>query len=223
MSTIALGATISFAFGAGVTTFFAPCAYPLLPGYVGYYLRERPAEGQSPVAGSLLGGVAASIGIVATFAVLGALTVTIGEALTQYVSTLEVAVGLTLIVLGGLTLAGRSPTWRVRLPRRRATIAGFAAFGGLYAIAATGCVAPIFLGIVSQALTFSVPGTVAVLGAYATGMAGMMVAATVAIAVGVDAGRARLPGVAERASQLAGGVLVVAGVAQISLALFVYS
>ncbi|WP_181686188.1 cytochrome c biogenesis CcdA family protein [Halorhabdus salina] len=223
MGAIAFGATVSFAFGAGVTTFFAPCAYPLLPGYVGYYLRERPAKGQSPVTGALLGGVAASGGIVATFAVVGALTVTIGEALTKHVSTLEVGVGLALVVLGIMTLTGWSPGWRVRLPKRQATIAGFAAFGGLYAIAATGCVAPIFLGIVSQALTFSVPGMVAVLAAYATGMAVMMVAATVAIAVGVDAGRARLPGAAERAAQLAGVVLVVAGVAQILLALFVYS
>ncbi|QGN06667.1 cytochrome C biosynthesis protein [Halorhabdus sp. CBA1104] len=223
MSTIALGATVSFAFGAGITTFFAPCAYPLLPGYVGYYLRERPAEAKSPVTGALLGGVAASVGIVATFAVLGALTATIGQTLTQYVSTLEVGVGLTLVVLGVITLAEWSPGWRVRLPQRRATITGFAAFGGLYAIAATGCLAPVFLGLVSQALTFSVPGTIAVLGAYATGMAVMMIAATVAIAVGVDAGRARLPGVAERASQLAGVVLVIAGGAQIVLAVFVYS
>ncbi|MFB6362385.1 MAG: cytochrome C biogenesis protein [Halobacteriales archaeon] len=31
---------IAFAFTAGVFTFFAPCAYPLLPGYISYYLGQ---------------------------------------------------------------------------------------------------------------------------------------------------------------------------------------
>ena len=29
---------LGLAFSAGVATFFAPCAFPLLPGYVAYYL-----------------------------------------------------------------------------------------------------------------------------------------------------------------------------------------
>ena len=32
-----LAGTASFALGAGAATFFSPCAYALLPGYVGYY------------------------------------------------------------------------------------------------------------------------------------------------------------------------------------------
>ena len=31
---------LGFAFSAGVATFFAPCAYPLLPGYVAFYLGD---------------------------------------------------------------------------------------------------------------------------------------------------------------------------------------
>lgn len=36
---------VAFAFSSGVFTFFAPCAYPLLPGYVSYYLGRSTAEG----------------------------------------------------------------------------------------------------------------------------------------------------------------------------------
>lgn len=35
---------VLFAFTAGMFTFFAPCAYPLLPGYVSYYLGRGSAE-----------------------------------------------------------------------------------------------------------------------------------------------------------------------------------
>ena len=36
--------TVAFAVSAGVATFLAPCAYPLLPGYVGYYLSQEDAD-----------------------------------------------------------------------------------------------------------------------------------------------------------------------------------
>jgi cytochrome c biogenesis protein CcdA len=36
VSTLQLG----FALSAGAATFFAPCAYPLLPGYVAFYLGD---------------------------------------------------------------------------------------------------------------------------------------------------------------------------------------
>ena len=36
---------VAFAFSAGAGTFLAPCAYPLLPGYVSYYLGETTGAG----------------------------------------------------------------------------------------------------------------------------------------------------------------------------------
>ena len=38
MAGLAPSALFGLAFSAGAATFFAPCAFPLLPGYVGYYL-----------------------------------------------------------------------------------------------------------------------------------------------------------------------------------------
>ncbi|MDL0139684.1 cytochrome c biogenesis protein CcdA, partial [Halobacterium salinarum] len=33
-----------FAAGAGLATFLSPCALPLVPGYVGYYVTERDSD-----------------------------------------------------------------------------------------------------------------------------------------------------------------------------------
>lgn len=223
MSGLSLVAAASFAFGTGVTTFFAPCAYPLLPGYVGYYMRSADDGARSPVVGALARGVAASTGILLTFALLAGLTVTVGQSLAGYLSSLEVVVGLVLVGLGLLTLSGRTTGWHVRLPARRTSVFGFVGFGVLYAVAATGCLAPVFLGIVSQALAFPLYGTLTVLGAYAAGMVLLMIAATVAVAVGLDAGGDWLPAASVRASQVAGLIILMAGLAQVFLALFVYT
>ncbi|WP_135662597.1 cytochrome c biogenesis CcdA family protein [Halorhabdus rudnickae] len=222
MTDLGVAAAVSFAFATGVATFFAPCAYPLLPGYVGYYIRANDGT-NATLPGALVRGVAASLGILVAFAVLAALTVTVGRSLTEWLPSLEVIVGAVLVGLGLLTLSDRSIGWHARLPERRTSIPAFVAFGVLYAVAATGCIAPVFLGIVSQALTFPLYGTLAVLGGYAAGMVLLMIGATVAIAVGVDVGRERLPALSGRLTQIAGVVLILAGLAQIWLALFVYT
>ena len=63
-----------FAVGAGLATFFAPCSYALLPGYVGYYVAAT--EGDSPPMGGVLArGGAAAVGVFATFFALSVVAV----------------------------------------------------------------------------------------------------------------------------------------------------
>ena len=61
-------AEITFAIGAGTATFFSPCVYALLPGYVSYYVASVDEEG-APLAGATARGLAATAGAVGTFAV----------------------------------------------------------------------------------------------------------------------------------------------------------
>jgi cytochrome c-type biogenesis protein len=223
MSGLTLGATVAFAVTTGATTFFAPCAFPLLPGYVGYYIGAESDDGTSVLSGALVRGVAASVGVLATFGVLAVAAVTVGQPLQAHLSQLELVVGVLLVALGLWTLSGRTTGWHARLTERRTSIAGFVGFGGLYAVAATGCVAPVFLAVVSQALTFGPVGTAAVLGGYAAGMAVLMIAATVAVAVGVKITTDRFAGLTDRLTPIAGGIVVGAGLVQVWLALFVYT
>jgi len=223
MSGLTFGATVAFAITTGATTFFAPCAYPLLPGYVGYFMQAESTEGGSLLTGALVRGLAASVGVLVTFGLLAVAAITVGRPLQAHLSALELVVGVLLVLFGLVTLSGRTVGWHARLPERTTSISGFVGFGGLYAIAATGCVAPVFLAVVSQALTFGPAGTAAVLGGYAAGMAVLMIGATVAVAVGVEITTDRFAGLADRMTPIAGGILVAAGLAQIALALFVYS
>jgi cytochrome c-type biogenesis protein len=212
-----LGPTLAFAVGAGVATFFAPCAFPLLPGYVGYYLREHDDPG---VAGMVAPGAAAAAGAVVALGVVGAAAFLLGSAVTAYVPLFEPVAGAVLVVVGLLVVTDTAPTLRVGLPARPASAAGFFVFGAGYAVAAAGCVVPLFVGVVTQALARPPVGSAAVFAAYAGSVAVPLVGVTLLAGAGVDAWRS-LGRHGGRIERLAGWVMVVAGVGQLVLSAFV--
>ena len=214
----ALVGAAGLALGAGVATFFSPCAYALLPGYVGYYAAAVGDGEDAPLAGALVRGLAATAGVVAVIGVLAVAVLLLGGAVLAYVDLLEPVVGVALVVLGLLVLAGRGPGWHARLPERRRSVLGFAVFGGGYAVAAAGCVAPLFLAIVVRALTFPPVEALVVLGAYAGGLGVFLLGATVAVAVGHAGAIDRLARHRQLVDRLAGLALVAAGVGQLLLA-----
>lgn len=216
MTTAEVAGGVGLALGAGVATFFSPCAYALLPGYVSYYVATEEGS-DAPLGGALVRGTSASLGVFGVFAVLAGVAVAVGSAVEPYLSVLELGVGVLLIVFGGVILTGRGFGWHVQLPERRASIAGFFVFGALYAVAAAGCVAPLFLSVVLQSVTYPTAGTVAVVGTYAATFAVLMVGVTVAAAVGHSFSTQKVGGYADRIQKAAGVVLVVAGVVQIYL------
>ncbi len=221
MADLELLGTTGFAFGAGVATFFSPCAYPLLPGYVGYYVSQAEAGDRRPVGGAFVRGLAAGAGVLAVFGALAALAVGIGQAGFERLVVLEPLVGGALVAFGLLVVLDRAPSLRIALPERRTGILGFAMFGAVYALAAAGCVVPVVLGVFLEALTAPPLEAALVMGAYAGGVSLLMVAATVATGVGVALGTARLVGYGARLKRLAGAVMVVAGLGQLYLSVVV--
>jgi len=266
---------VAFAFSAGAATFFAPCAYPLLPGYVSYYLGETVAENETPadgpevgvrddgtvdtddarsglpdggtvdtggrvatVATDTLDGVVArgtaarlaraavvgsvvSLGFFVVYGVLAGVTAAVGSRVLGSLSLLELVVGVVLLVVGTATALGYDlPTATVRLPERRRSVGGFLAFGVLYAAAAAGCTAPIFVGIGVQAVAAGPTNALAVFGAYAAGTSLPMVAVTVAAALGRDALLDRLRAHTALVERAMGVLLALAGVVQLYFFLF---
>ncbi len=159
MSSAAFLGAVVFAASAGLTTFVAPCAFPLLPGYVGFYLHQ---EDRPPA------------------------------------------------VVSGLTAAGGAVL----------ALAGFGAFGAVYAIAAAGCVVPLFLGVVAQASSLPPTRGAVVLGTYAATVAAPLLGVTLLSDTGVTVWRS-VGGYAGRLKQAAGVLLVVAGVGQLYLSIAV--
>lgn len=216
----------TFAFSAGAAAFFAPCSYPLLPGYLAYYV------GTSDTARGTLGARlwrAATVGlhVLAGFALvylaLGAVVAVVGTSALADIVVVELVIGLLLVALGTGMALGRSFAvgQHVRLPERRRSSTGYVLFGVVYATAAAGCTAPLFLAVAGASLRGGAVTTALGVGGYAAGMGTLMIAATLLSALGRDAVLVRL-GSGDRIRRLAGLLLVLAGLAQLYLFLFRY-
>jgi cytochrome c-type biogenesis protein len=216
-----LAANVPFALTAGVATFFSPCAYPLLPGYVGYYVNAVDAEHAS-VAGAGVRGAAAAVGVLATFALLGGATAWVGHETLSGITVFETLVGGVLVAFGLLVALGHAPSLSLPLPKRRTSVLGFGLFGAGYALAGAGCVAPVFLAVVARAITLPTETALLVLGVYAGTVAVLMTATTVATGVGVVSNATRVMAHAGRLKRLAGVAMVLAGIGQLYLSLVAY-
>ncbi len=210
-------AQATFAFGAGIATFFSPCVYALLPGYVSYYVAAVDSE-SAPLSGAVSRGVAASFGALGTFAVLSVFAVLAGETFELVLEGVEPLIGVALIGLGVLVLWKGMLSFTVVLPKRRTSVLGFGLFGAVYALAATACVLPLFLSVSVLSFELSLAGTAFVLGSYAGGFALLMLAATVAVAIGQQAFLERFASHSGTLTRLAGVALIVAGFVQLYIA-----
>jgi cytochrome c-type biogenesis protein len=210
----AVGGALTFAASAGVATFFAPCAFPLLPGYVGYYLSETDRD-----AGMLAPAVAAASGALGALTVVALFVLAVGRPVQTALPALEPVVGLGLIAFGVLTLLDRGPEFRVPLPARPTSVTGFGVFGAVYAIAAAGCVVPLFVGVVTQALALPAHSSALVLAVYALGVTLPLVGVTLLAGAGIDSWRS--VGIySRRVQQGAAVVMILAGGGQLYLAVF---
>ena len=221
------GLRVGLAFSAGVATFFAPCAFPLLPGYVAFYLGDGEESARS-VGGvgrlrraAVVGGLA-SLGFFLVYGVLAAVVAALGAGALADVAVLELVVGGTLVALGSAMASGRVDTtvFHLSLPRRRRSPTGFLLFGVVYGVAAAGCTAPVFVALALFALGNGPLAAVVTLGAYALGMATLMLAVTLLSALGRDRILRRIQRNTGLVSRLAGVLLALAGLTQVYLYVF---
>ena len=205
---------LAFAASAGVATFFALCAFPLLPGYVGYYLSENDGDtGMLAPAGAAAGGALSALAVVAL------LVLAVGQPVKTALPVLEPIIGVGLIAFGIATVMNRGPELRVPLPERPASVTGFGVFGAVYAVAAAGCVVPLLFGVVTQALALPAHSSALVLAVYALGVTLPLVGVTLLAGVGIDSWRS-LGTYSRQVQQVAAVVMIVAGGGQIYLAVF---
>lgn len=219
---------LGFAFGAGTATFFAPCALPLLPGYVAFFLGDQNTDRSRPISGRLrraaVVSLFVSLGFFLVFAALFGVAVAVGSRVLGNVALLELVVAPVLVVLGVSMIVDASwlPSVHVSLPARQRGPAGYLAFGILYAVAAAGCTGPLFVAIASFGLTASPVTALGMLAAYAAGMSVLLGVVTVVAALGRDTIVRTLATNSETMTTLAGVALVGAGVVQLYWFLFVF-
>ena len=110
------GAIFTMGLLLGVLVYFSPCAFPILPGYISYYVGLGQREDELIEAGKLesrmpahwiLGGLAA-LGQLTFFAVIGIVILGLGSFvnLSGVLHYFALAVAILLIVLGAFMLTG---------------------------------------------------------------------------------------------------------------------
>ncbi|MDI6885325.1 MAG: redoxin domain-containing protein [archaeon] len=146
---------------AGVMSFFAPCAFPLMPGYISYYLGRY--EGGPTLRGSVKAGIASATGINGIFALIGAAVAVGGAAVKSYLMYLAPGVGFAIILLGLAMVFGKTEIfdrfWRGGiLSSYSSKLGGGARYSGLflygvgYGLASMGCQAPVFIALIFAGL-----------------------------------------------------------------------
>lgn len=110
------GAIFTMGLLLGVLVYFSPCAFPILPGYISYYVGLGQREDELIEAGKLesrmpahwiLGGLAA-LGQLTFFAIIGVIVLGLGSIinLSGVLHYFALAVAILLIVLGAFMLTG---------------------------------------------------------------------------------------------------------------------
>ncbi|MCS7197781.1 MAG: hypothetical protein NZ930_03760 [Candidatus Bipolaricaulota bacterium] len=198
---------IGLALGAGVVAFFNPCGFALLPSYIAYYLGSRTSSSPRPEGwwerlghGLALGG-AVSAGFFTVFLALGLVISLVGTAISSYFPWVAVLLGLGVIVLGALMLAGRELVFSLPTPflggggeGSRKGYSFYYLYGIGYAIASCGCTLPIFMiYVVGPTLMVSPLAGVLNFIAYASGMTVMMLLLSVSMAYSKGSLDRRLP------------------------------
>jgi cytochrome c-type biogenesis protein len=178
--------SLSVALVGGAVAVFNPCAFPLLPAFLSFYIgadEERLPRATTRVLQGLLVGTLVTTGFLGLFALAGLpITLGIGE-VARLVPWAGLATGVALTLLGGAAIAGISIRAPVRLhlhPRRERRTGAIVLFGVGYGAASLGCSLPIFLALIGASLGDK---KIAVFAAYGIGMTVALLTLSVSVAL----------------------------------------
>lgn len=212
-------AALALAFGAGMVATVNPCGFAMLPAYLSYFMgiRDEERSRTAVLRSALVVGGLVSVGFLVVFGVAGVVISGVSSRLaSDWIPWLALAVGLGLVGLGGAMLAGFE--LKVGLPRagRASTARSYRSiltFGVSYAVASLSCTLPVFLTLIAtQFSTRSFGAGLLMFAVYAAGMATVLLAVTVVLALGKQTLVTRLRGAGAHINRISGVLLVAAGV-----------
>lgn len=206
------------AFFAGGLALLNPCGFAMLPAFLSLYVGAEEAQlppARTRVLQGVLVGLLVTAGFLAVFAVLGApIALGAGQAATA-VPWIGFGIGIAMGVVAVATLTGRRLEINVRRVRpgadHRRPRTMFT-FGVGYGLASLGCTLPIFLVVIGASLTSGgALGAVLVFGAYALGMALVLMALSIGAAMLRDGVARMLAKAVPHLRWVNGGLLLVVG------------
>jgi cytochrome c-type biogenesis protein len=197
--------SVAYYLALGMVAAVNPCGFAMLPAYLSYFLgedphgrtstsgtasarpRERDGSSVADIGRGVRVALAVSAGFLAVFALAGTAVELSSLPVYEYMPWASILIGVALVALGIAMIAGFSPA--LRLPKlerggRSRTLPSMFVFGVSYAIASIGCTLPTFLVAVAGTIDReSVVDGLVVFAVYATGMAVVLTALTVATAL----------------------------------------
>jgi cytochrome c-type biogenesis protein len=145
---------------AGLVSILSPCVLPLVPGYLSYVTglagSDLDATEETSVKGRVLAGTALFVlGFAVVFTLLVTLVANIGFTLKSHQDTLDVVLGVLVIVLG-LGYLGWIPGLQRELRISKLPAAGLIGapvFGGIFALSWLPCTGPTLSVVLALATT----------------------------------------------------------------------
>jgi len=151
---------------AGIASFFNPCAFPILPGYLAQYYVSAPEQEQkrSRLGAILFYGFVAAIGVIVFNIFLGAIVGGLGTGFANslglsgpepniYIRWFRGIVGIFLILLGWSHATGRGISfarlghWIPRYEQSKSPSRNFFYYGFFYPFIGISCGGPILAGL----------------------------------------------------------------------------
>jgi cytochrome c biogenesis protein CcdA len=214
----------ALAFVSGLIAVVNPCGFAMLPAYLSYFLgveyRAVAAGQETEQAGvgrAVVVSLAVSLGFLTVFTSIGAVAKIWTQQIVEVMNYVGIVVGVALIGLGIAMLLGyRLPLVTPKLDRggRSRTVWSMYVFGISYAIASLGCTIGPFLGIVIGSFSRDDEGFVSgvlTIAMYGAGMALLLTALTVTLALAQGGLLRRLRAAMKYVDVASGVLLVLAG------------
>ena len=212
---------------AGVASFFSPCSFPMLPGYMAFFLSlDAKKQGAMTKRRAVLSGTLSSMGIILVYGIIAAVLILTAGVAAAYVPPLQGIVGFLLIVMGAVMFTAVQYNWLVNpfrsirqkvfprwTPNEVRTVQGkLFSYGVGYGAAGFGCVAPPFIAAILGATVIGgLPAGLAVLAVYAGVVILLMAVITVALATLGQAAVKKMNRYTELIKKVSAAVLIVAG------------
>ncbi|MBN2336573.1 hypothetical protein JXL21_13525 [Candidatus Bathyarchaeota archaeon] len=206
-------ASLSLAFTAGALATLAPCALPMLPSYVAYYMNLE--EGQRSLKAALGFAFTTVAGFLSVFLVIGLLPSFALNMVSSRLDAVTPFIGILLVFLG--LVSGFSdplyglPAFNVSAPLRRG-YRSFFLYGLGYGATSLSCSFPVFVLLIVQSVTAGGSlGVAAVFAVYGLGASAVLVPLTLALAYSKDYVYRRFVAALPWVKKASAAVLIVAG------------
>ena len=175
-------AYLGLAFTAGFMATLAPCALPMLPSYIAYYLN---LEEERSLKKSIIFSVTTVIGFLTLYMVIGLLPSVILNRIATRLELVIPIIGVFLILMGVLNLFSnlpeRIPILHLKAPEKGG-IGSFYIYGLGYGAASLSCSFQVFVLLVLQSASAGGPLDVLIMFlVYGSGAAAMMIPLTLAL------------------------------------------